>query len=193
LFHYQATLDLLGQNPNSNTDLRTGLKALVRFGLPPERYWPYDVQSLHTQPGPHLYGYAESFRAIQYVRLDGRGSTGRETLERVKSFLAASIPVAFGLPVPSSCKVSGDFLYRPEMECPEGGQSLIAVGYDDDKLTATKGALLVRNSWGLDWGDQGHAWLSYEFVLEQQTADFWTILRPDWIESGELFRPVSVG
>lgn len=39
----------------------------------------------------------------------------------------------------------------------QGGHAVAVVGYDD-----RAGALLLRNSWGADWGDQGHAWLPYD-------------------------------
>lgn len=46
-----------------------------------------------------------------------------------------------------------------------------AVGYDD-----SKNALLVRNSWGTDWGIGGYFWLPYEFVTQlNMSADYWTI------------------
>ena len=38
-----------------------------------------------------------------------------------------------------------------------GGHSLVACGFDDEKE-----ALLVRNSWSRDWGDDGYGWLSYD-------------------------------
>ena len=46
-----------------------------------------------------------------------------------------------------------------------------AVGYDDEKK-----ALLVRNSWGKQWGQDGYFWLPYEFVTQRNmSADYWTI------------------
>ena len=43
-------------------------------------------------------------------------------------------------------------------------QALTVVGYDDTAL-AGNGAFKVVNSWGTGWGNQGFAWLSYEFIL----------------------------
>ncbi len=72
----------------------------------------------------------------------------------------------------------------------EGGHSVMAVGYDDDRVFRSyRGALLIRNSWGTDWAENGYGWLPYAYVREELAADFWTILRPDWLGSGEFHRP----
>jgi C1A family cysteine protease len=64
------------------------------------------------------------------------------------------------------------------------------VGYDDKlRIRSDKGALLVRNSWGADWGDGGYGWLPYEYVRQQLAVDFWTLLKPSWLKSGEFESP----
>ena len=53
-----------------------------------------------------------------------------------------------------------------------GGHAVMSVGYDDGKkikgagLNApeTKGALMIRNSWGGGWGEKGYGWLPYDYV-----------------------------
>ena len=191
LFHHQVTCTLLGQPRDGGTDLRSGMKAILRFGLPPERYWRYDMKKLETDPSAQLFSFADSYRSLVYFRLDHRNSTGRQALRRVKAFLAANIPVAFGLSVPSSDLGDGVFSYRPEFDFPLGGQTLIAVGYNDGPKGITAGSLLVRNSWGPQWGQKGYAWVPYEYITEQLAADFWAILRRDWVDSGELLQPTG--
>ena len=109
----------------------------------------------------------------------------------VRSFLAAGFPVAFGLPVPTSISRSAEISYRPAFDSVLSGQALLAVGYDDRWLSSSRGRLLVRNSWGAAWGDQGYGWVPYAFVEERLAADFWTMLRPDWLASGEFTRPTA--
>ena len=44
----------------------------------------------------------------------------------------------------------------------------VEVGVSDQK-----NYLKVRNSWGLNWGKDGYAWLSEEFLLENALENFW--------------------
>jgi C1A family cysteine protease len=189
LFVYQTSKQLLGTSGNIGIDLRTTLKAIVAFGIPYEQHWPYDLQKVDEQPAAFLYALADRYRNVRYVRLDGRNRSGHETLAIVKSFLNAGFPSVFGFSVPGSISRDGDVPYRPTFDNVQGGQAVVAVGYDDQRLSSTKGALQFRNSWGADWGDHGYGWLPYAYVEEQLAADFWTIISKEWIDSDEFLRP----
>lgn len=39
-----------------------------------------------------------------------------------------------------------------------GGHAMLVVGYDDDR---NGGSFKVRNSWGVNWGDDGYCWITY--------------------------------
>lgn len=190
LFLYRMARRLRGLSGDTGADLRTTLKALVRFGLPPERLWPYDAATFDAEPQAFLFSFAKGSQSITYVRLDERNSTGSQTLATARAFLAGGFPTVFGFCVPDSLSRAGDVPYRRPFDRTVGGQAVVAVGYDDRRRTPSgTGALLVRNSWGSEWGEDGYGWLPYVYVEEQLAVDFWTVLRADWLEAGEFVRP----
>lgn len=52
-----------------------------------------------------------------------------------------------------------------------GGHCVVIVGHSDEL-----GAFLIRNSWGNNWGYNGHFYLSYNYVQDPNcTTDFWVL------------------
>lgn len=192
LFLYKVTRKLLRQTGDTGAPLRATLRALVRFGVPLAEHCSADIEHFDHEPDPFLYGFSDEFRAIRYLRLDARNADGGRTLATVKAFLAAGLPCAFGFCVPASLSRESDIPYRVAFDGILGGNAAVVVGYDDRRIRSTVGALLIRTSWGSEWGEEGYGWLPYAYIEQQLAADFWTIIRPDWLESGEFDRPRAV-
>lgn len=49
---------------------------------------------------------------------------------------------------------------------------MLAVGY---QITNGVEYIIVQNSWGKDWGDNGFCWIPLEYILSNYSFDFWTI------------------
>jgi C1A family cysteine protease len=107
----------------------------------------------------------------------------------------------FGFTVYSSisqAETTGEIPYPTTGEKVVGGHAIAAAGYDDNKRIKnrnrgsqeTTGALLIRNSWGPDWGEDGYGWLPYEYVLQGLAVDWWSLIKEEWISTGE-FSPNS--
>ena len=189
LFLYQMARRIANLTGNVPVSLRDTLKALVHCGAPAEKHWPYDISRGTVEPDPFLFSFAQSFQSMQYVRLDPLSARKSETLKAVRQALAAGFPVAFGVPLPEITTAAAAFEYRPTFNSIAGGQCLLAVGYDDTRLGATRGALRFRNSWGTAWGEEGYGWLPYAYVERKLARDFWTLLRADWLAASEQSHP----
>ncbi len=189
LFLHQCATRLSGAAPSAGADYRTAFKAMRLCGLPPENLWPYVPQQVDRAPDGFLYSFAAPYRSLSYVRLDPRHATGRECLQIVRACLASGFPAVFGLAIPRNIPRDGTISYRPTFDSVDGGQAMIAVGFDDHWLRSSRGALLVRSSWGRDWGENGYGWLPYAYVEERLATEFWTVFRADWVESGEFSAP----
>jgi C1A family cysteine protease len=75
----------------------------------------------------------------------------------------------------------------------DGGHAVVAVGYDAKILIKnemwdkdTKGALFIRNSWGVEWGEKGYGYLPYDYVTTGLAEDCWTLIQQGWIDTGQF-------
>ncbi len=198
LFLYKATRNLAELQGDSGAFIRSTMGALVLFGVPPEKYWPYtdEIPDFDKEPSAFCYSFAENYKSIKYFRHDPARTSEEAVLESVKKSLTASIPVMFGFTVYSSmdqANSTGKIPFPCKNERVLGGHAVVAVGYDDkieirnaDCDVATIGALLIRNSWGKDWGEGGYGWLPYEFVHREVTMDFWSMLKQEWVDTRQF-------
>ena len=58
LFLYQMTRRLMGGSGDTGADFRSVLKALISFGVPPEKHWPYSIETLDKEPPDFLFSFA---------------------------------------------------------------------------------------------------------------------------------------
>ncbi len=156
LFLYKTTRNLLGWQGDTGAWLRTTMKAMVLFGSPPERYMQYDVSKFDEEPSAFCYSFAQSYKAIQYYRLDSHGVSGSDLVKRVKLFISAGYPSMFGFSVYNNGNAKGEFAFPGPNDAQLGGHAVVAIGYDDKrKIGSETGALKIRNSWGDDGGEEG--------------------------------------
>lgn len=196
LFLYKTTRNLLHWTGDTGAFLRSTMAAMVLFGVPPEEYWPYEINNFEEEPPAFCYSFAQNYQAISYVRLDPPGTGSAELLGRIKEYIAAGIPAMFGFTVYSSIDEAADdgkIPYPLDGERVIGGHAVVAVGYDDklkitngSTKTTTTGAFLIRNSWGTDWGESGYGWLPYSYVESELADDWWTLIKGEWIDGGQF-------
>jgi C1A family cysteine protease len=198
LFLYKVTRNLMQAKGDTGAYLRSTMGAMVLFGVPPETYWPYSDQGekYDQEPSAFCYAFAQNYQTMKYFRHDPPGSKAADVLKKIKTYLAAGHPAMFGFTVYNSIEQAasgGKIPFPSPKEKIEGGHAVVAVGYDDKlkirnkagKLDTT-GALLIRNSWGRGWGEEGYGWLPYDYVLKGLAEDFWSVTKKEWVDAEEF-------
>lgn len=161
-------------NPNSIQDsgtyLRSGIKSVATYGACDESIWKFKEANVNIKPSKvgkfDPYISAEGKQVQRYERVP-------KSRDAIKRALLDGSAVVFGLYL---CKnfqtqlVNNNFVFQK----PDGplisGHALIIVGWDDDKQCFN-----IRNSWSKNWGLNGHFWLPYEMMEDNNTDDLWKI------------------
>lgn len=91
LFLYKTTRTLAGDKGDTGAQLRDTMKALVLFGVPPEQYHSYDIAQFDQEPSAFCYAFAQSYKAVQYYRLDPSGTAISKRLNIIKTYLASKL------------------------------------------------------------------------------------------------------
>lgn len=154
---------------DSGAEIRDGMKVVSKLGAPPETDWPYIADQFAVKPPVTAYTDALSDRALKYYKV-------AQAVSQFQSSLAGGYPIVFGFTVYESFE-SDQVAQTGEVPMPGpteqvlGGHAVMMVGYDN-----STNRVLVRNSWGADWGMGGYFTMPYDYVTDPDLAsDFWTI------------------
>jgi len=151
---------------DSGAEIRDGMKVLNQIGVCPEVDWPYDISTFTNPPTDKMVADTAPYKVAEYHRIT--------SLAQLKAALAEGLPVVIGIEVYESFE-SDDVASSGVVPMPDttkeqdlGGHAVLVVGYDDDKSQ-----LIVRNSWGITWGDLGYFYLPYDYY-NKYSSDCWT-------------------
>lgn len=171
LFIYYNERDMIGTiSEDSGAYIRDGIKSCAKIGACNEKLWPYRIARFKNKPTKRCFKDAENRKIVEYRRCDG--------LDLTLAALAEGYPVIFGFSVYESFESAtvartGMMPYPNSGEELLGGHAVLAVGYD----LATR-RLIVRNSWGAQWGKKGYFYMPFKVIENRNMSDdFWMIKR----------------
>ena len=105
-------------------------------------------------------------------------------IDEIKDAIYTTGPVILGMELDSGFRTvdsTTHVLSEPTGSVTER-HAFVAYGWDDTKvLESGTGALLVKNSWGKEYGDNGFIWMGYNY-LTTYTFDAWSLVdTPDML------------
>jgi C1A family cysteine protease len=163
-FYYQERAADGTIGSDSGSTLTEGMSVLQHIGTSPESDDPYNIAQFKVKPSAQAYSDAGAWKV--------KTTTQLASLDDVKTALASGHAVSFGFTVYASfrnIKADGLMPTPKRGESVLGGHAVCAVGYDDAKQV-----LIVRNSWGTSWGDQGYFYMPYAVASGGDADEFFT-------------------
>ena len=172
---------LQGLPGDTGAYIKNAIGSVVLFGAPPEKYWKYNGLSeslnpdFNIEPTAFCYAFGQNYQAIKYVRLDHPDVTSKDVIKKMKEHIVKGLPNIFGFTCFETLRhpttSSGKIPFPDTNERDIGGHAVVTAGYDDAievtnpiSKESTKGAFLIRNSWGEEWGESGYGWLPYKLL-----------------------------
>ena len=144
--------------PDTGALLSSMLEALREDGQPEETGWPY-LAATPVDPAPWA-------PPAEVGPLFGRnGESLQPSLDRIIRELDQGRPVIILLTLSRAFySPNAQAVVHPVSgEVPEPARRHAVVGVGHGTVDSQR-AILIRNSWGLKWGDAGHGWLTEPFL-----------------------------
>lgn len=141
-------------NEDSGSSFQDIIQSMRDKGVCLEALCPYNPDVYNKQPSEEAYSDAE-------LRKITEAKNVRLQVEDIKSALAKGYPVVISIRVFDRFvkNVSGFVDIPSESELKEDeNHAMVVCGYSD-----SEGYFIVRNSWGIDFGDKGYCYLPYDY------------------------------
>jgi C1A family cysteine protease len=159
--YYNSRLCDNSQSTDTGANLYNCFLMMQLNGCCLESLWLFDKNNITVQPSMECYTQALKHCAQQHSLLNPRN-----ILNEIRECLANNKPVVIGISIYESfitneVAMTGFIPLPAQTEKLLGGHALVAIGYDD-----VLQGIIVQNSWGSTWGQQGYSYLPYAYIMD---------------------------
>ena len=159
------------------TCIVNALYVLKTKGISTWTDFPYEENSCGDKPSVPILEKAKEFKITNYYSFTGMvvDSSGNYTVKNLlKTVIKKGTPIIIGFDTDQKFgqalprEANGIYICKEyNAALKKGPHALLIVGYDD-----TLNAFKVVNSWGTGWGNDGYAFVSYNFFLDNDHPNY---------------------
>ena len=156
-------------HPGDGTTYRAAVRGLSHDGQCRAEHWPYDDATSHDESD-----YSPSAAATADAQ--SRTANGRDhaaAVDEVRRALLDGSLIAIAIPVwPDFDAADGSSVASlpPNIDQLPLEHAVVIAGHD-----STQNAVLIRNSWGPKWGEDGYAWFEDRILDAAKPLRAWTL------------------
>lgn len=158
-----------GTDKDGGTYLRSAATQLRNIGIVDEKWWPYSgsVDVVFQSPDLDLYTMASNNRISGFYK---QNPLAVNMLSELELAIFASHPFVFGVDISRDFENynGGGEIFSAQNADIVGSHAMICVGVG---YNGSERFWVLRNSWGVDWGDSGHVKVNDLFI--SQISDIW--------------------
>jgi len=152
-----------GEISDEGSMISYAIEAIKTHGTCTEAKWKFEKENVDQKPTDECFEEAKNFLVHDVIEVG-------LNLKNMKTCLARGFPFVFCLKLFKSFEVAAD--NKGYVSIPKPGEApfplgdyhaMLAVGYNDDRQV-----FVIRNSWGKNWGDAGHCFIPYPYMIEPE-------------------------
>ena len=150
-------------NSKSQVDTGSSLTSIIETmkeqGVCLEHLFPYNPEDIASEPPVEAYEDAQARKVVSAKIVNNE-------LHDIKSAVSEGYPVVVTLTIYDSFNPQNGFIHIPEetevREGKFGYHTMVICGYNDEARF-----FVVRNSWGLSFGDKGYCYIPYGYIEDE--------------------------
>lgn len=175
--YYNARNYIKETNKDNGCYIHDALDSLKKLGVCLESTWNYDPSQVLVHPTLEAYKEGNDNTISEFYQIT---SINADRINDIKTAIKANHTVIFGTEVGPEFEnyAIGQVLDPPSKSL--GGHAILIAGFRENTDGSTD--FWIRNSWGKDFGDNGHCWFSSAYMTWANTQDLFVPTRmPDFL------------
>ena len=152
-FMARKVQDRIGQK---GAELKSTLESMTTFGVPEERFWPFEFGRVDKEPSMQARMEAANYKLHSFEHIP---------IDKFRESIDNNVPIVIGMHTGKLFwNLKGPLqsqVYKPvnsEDNRKSNGHAVTIVGYDDD---INSGSWIIANSLGPKWGEFGYGAIPY--------------------------------